>query len=163
MSADRTDARRRWSAGILAFGLLVPWALPAAAEDRTIQVDPGLWRFTNSFSVQGMGQGREDTITECLTEETAQLDLQAVLSDMAGPDGNCTISNLVDRPGRVELNIACEASAGDVVMRSSGRMEYTYSRDAFDGGVEGIIEMQGQALPYTGRGTGTRIADCTKD
>ena len=150
-----------WLSGALVVGALQTLTAAAVAQDRTITVEPGLWRFTNSFTVPGLSEGQEFTTTECLTEETARLSLQEVLREMTGSDGNCAISNLVELPGKVELDIVCEVDAGGAALRSTGHMRYAYSRTAFEGGADGVIEMQGQQLPYAGRGTGSRIGDCT--
>ena len=150
-----------WLCSALVIGALQTPSVSALAQDTTITVEPGLWRFTHSFTVPGLPGGQEVTTTECLTEETARLSLQQVLREMTGSDGNCAVSNLVELPGKVELDIACEVAAGGVTLRSTGHMRYAYSRTAFEGGADGVIEMQGQQLPYAGRGTGSRIGDCT--
>jgi hypothetical protein len=148
----------------LAFGVAVSAALGADlanAQDTVFEVDHGLWRFTNTFTIPGMRVNNNDTITQCLTPQQSQRSLSEITGEMTGgEDSDCSISNISDLPGKISLDIACTSNAGGLQMRSTGRMAYEYDRTSYSGGATGEITVQGRTMPYSGQAEAVRIGDC---
>lgn len=137
------------------------YAGPVVAQETVFEVDHGLWRFTNAFTIPGMRVDNSDTHTECLQPDQAQRSLAEIVSEMTGgEDSNCTVSNISDLPGKVSMDIECTADAGGIPMRSTGRMAYEYNRTAYSGGATGEISVQGRTMPYSGRGEAIRLGSC---
>lgn len=137
------------------------YAAPAFAQGTVFEVDPGLWRFEESFSIPGMRVEERETITECLSSEQARRSLAQIVDEMTGgSDSDCSVSNISVLPGKVSLDITCDTNADGLRMQSVGHMAYEYDRISYTGGATGEISVQGQKLSYTGHVKANRVGVC---
>lgn len=160
----RRSIRLKRSMRPLAFSIILSTFAATSyvhAQDTVFEVDHGLWRFTNTFTIPGMRVNDTDTVTRCLTPEQSQRSLAEITNEMTGgEDSNCSVSNISDLPGKISLDIECTANPGGLEMRSTGRMAYEYNSTSYSGGATGQISVQGRTMPYSGQADTTRLGDC---
>jgi hypothetical protein len=136
-------------------------ATPMQAQERIFEVEPGRWRFEDSFTVSGLHIADTHTATQCLSEAEAHKSLSEIISDMTGGrDSDCTVSNLSDLPGKVSLDISCQTDEAGVLLQSNGSMSYEYNRTRYSGVVSGEMILRGRRFPYEGQAFAERIGDC---
>ncbi|KJZ18464.1 DUF3617 domain-containing protein [Loktanella sp. S4079] len=131
------------------------------AQEHNFEVEPGQWRFEDSFNVPGLRIADSRTTTKCLAEADAQKSLSEIIRDMTGGrDNDCNVSNMSQLPGSISLDIACQTSEAGFQLQSSGRMRYEYGRTSYSGAMSGSLVLQGQEFPYEGQAFAERIGDC---
>lgn len=142
--------------GLAVIGL----ALPSAAQDITLKINPGMWENAANISVELDMGGQTmtipvsvDTDQECVTDEEATLDL----SDFA--EDGCSVDNVVQSGQTVSADLSCDA---DGVMMM-GNMTTTVSADGNSAETEisatGTNPMGG-AMNLSGTVSGKRVGGC---
>ncbi len=149
---------KRQIMSVLAASLL---AAPAHAEDRIIQVEPGIWEYSHSLAIPGILTPPENAQTECITPEDAKQSLSDLLSKLATGDAKCTVTDLKDTLNTVKFDVACRPELEGLKITSSGKAAFKYSRTNITGTVSGMMQInQGKDIFLNGQGKAHRIGRC---
>lgn len=142
-----------FSAYLLGFGT------QAAATDRIVRFEPGLWEYTHTLEIPGLLSPTSTPKTECISADDATLNLAELLSELA-TNGKCEIDNVKDTLNTVELDLACKPEIGTTVVNAGGHVAFRYGRTKITGHATGKISAGASELFVDARGEARRIGRC---
>lgn len=110
-----------------AFGAAITLPLTAAAQSRTITLDPGLYDFTHVVHVNGQRQ-KVDDYEYCIEDGRNSKTIDEIAAELI-EDGQCTLSNVVVTQSMGRADLSCiEPNFG---MPLNGQMEADYGVDYY--------------------------------
>lgn len=136
----------------LAILSLVAFSLVAHAETPNIQ--PGLWEYRNTMSMEGMMNMPDqiDVSTECVTEE----DISRGSTLIEAPQG-CTLERMDMTAERMDYTMLCPGPMGGAV-QMDGSMRFM--GDRAEGEMSSEIDTPMGAMTMRVEMLGQRIGDC---
>ena len=114
---------------------------PAAAADRVIQVEPGLWEYSHSLAIPGVLTPSDKQQTHCISPKDAKQnlsDLSDLLRKLATGEAKCTVTDLKDTLNTVKFDLVCRPELEGLKITSSGKAAFRYGRTNINGTVSGI-------------------------
>jgi len=134
---------------------------PAAAADRIIQVEPGLWEYSHNLSIPGILAPPDKQQTHCIAPKDAKQNLSDLLRKLATGDAKCTVTDMTDTLNTVKFNLACRPELEGLKITSSGKAAFRYGRISIDGTVSGMMQIsKGEPIFLNAKGTARRIGRC---
>jgi hypothetical protein len=134
---------------------------PAAAADRVIQVEPGLWEYSHSLAITGILTPPDKQQTHCISPKDAKQNLSDLLHKLATGDAKCTVTDLKDTLNTVKFDLVCHPELEGLKITSSGKAAFRYSRTKISGTVFGMLQInQGEDIFLNGQGNARRIGRC---
>ncbi|MDA8587300.1 DUF3617 domain-containing protein [Rhodobacteraceae bacterium] len=138
-------------------GLALALAVPTAttAEQR-INLDPGLWQYATTLSVDGRGVVMQDTESFCIDAATANMSA----TDLVGllTDGQCRASNAILTAGSGSAQMSCVYPEDNA--RGEGDISATFTTTTYDVQAKVTITGPGGASRANFVGNGRRVGDC---
>ncbi len=134
---------------------------PVNAEDRIIQIEPGLWEYSHNLTIPSILAPSENKKTKCISHKDAKQNLSDLLAKLAAGDAKCTVTNLKDTLNMVKFDLACRPELESMEITSSGKAAFRYSRTKINGSVSGMMQInQGKDIFLFGEGTAHHIGRC---
>lgn len=133
---------------ILLFGFFL-WAGSLAAQEQSVNLNPGLWEITTVTEMVGMpGAGPPPmTFTQCITAEN-------LVPQSEGETEVCQVSDVAVEGNTVSWKIVCSGQGGG--MEGTGTI--TYNGDTMEGTMEMVMPQVNMQIKNTL--TGKRVGEC---
>lgn len=147
--------RPKMFSNALCLGLSVA-ATSATAEEKRINLNPGLWQYATTLSVEGRGVVMQETESFCIGARTANMSA----SDLVGllTDGQCRASNAILTAGSGSAQMHCTYPEDNA--RAEGEISATYTTTTYDVQANVVITGPGGSSRGSFVGNGRRIGEC---
>lgn len=129
----------------------------ATAQEQRINLNPGLWEYATTLSVEGHGVVMQETQSFCIDAATANM----TASDLVGllTDGQCSASNAILTAGSGSAQMSCTYPEDNA--RGAGEIRATYTTTSYDVQAEVVISGPGGTSRSSFVGNGRRVGDCS--
>lgn len=127
--------------------------LAGTAMAEPVNLQPGKWQADMSMTV--LGQTMNDSMTDCMGAEEANMEATALAQEFAG-GANCTASNVQSGPGTVTFDLSCPGEA-----MSAAKVTLTFQSTSFV--LVGDVTLDfgnGQTAPGTLRADAKYLGAC---
>lgn len=141
------------------FFLFLPHTLSAAAADRIISVEHGLWEYTHTLAIPGVLAPISTPKTECISPEEAQRSLSELLGKLSGGPG-CVVNDLKADLSSVRFNLACTPDLDGLSLTSNGQLSFRYGRTSISGSATGTVSLAGVEMAVNATGKARRVGRC---
>ncbi len=131
-------------------------ATGALAQEQRINLNPGLWQYATTLSVEGRGVVLQETQSFCIDARTANMSASDLLGSLT--DGQCTASNATLTAGSGSAQMNCTHLADNA--RAVGAISATYTTTTYDVQANVVITGLGGSSRGSFVGRGRRIGDC---
>ncbi len=130
-------------------GILFAWGAGLAAQEQTVNLNPGLWEITTVTEMVGLpGAGPPPmTFTQCITAES-------LVPQSEGESEVCKVSDVAVDGNTVSWKIVCSGQGGG--MEGTGTI--TYNGDTMEGTMEMVMPQVNMQVKNTL--TGKRVGEC---
>jgi hypothetical protein len=128
----------------------------ATAEVQRINLNPGLWEYTTTLSVEPRGVVMQETESFCIDAGAANMtagDLVRLLTD-----GQCRVSNSILTADSGSAQMSCAYPEDNA--RGEGEIRAVFSNTTYEVQADVVITGPGGASQANFVGNGRRIGDC---
>lgn len=137
----------------------VGFGTTAVAQDRIIQVEPGLWQYTHTLAIPGLLSPMSEPKNECISAGEAKIKLSDLMSKMT-KDGNCTFSNLKSNLNTIKFDLSCSVEVGGTAMRAVGDIVFKYGRTKIKGTAKGTVSFGENGAIIDASAEAARVGRC---
>ena len=134
---------------LIVLGILMAWSTGLAAQEQTVNLNPGLWEITTVTEMVGMPGAAPPPMTfpQCITPDN-------LVPQSEGETEVCQVSELAVDGNTVSWKLTCSGQGGG--MEGTGTI--TYNGDTMEGTMEMTMTMANMQVKNTL--TGKRIGEC---
>jgi len=130
-------------------GVLAALSVRVSAQEKAVNLNPGLWEITSTVEMVGMPVGAPPpmTYTQCITPED-------LVPRNQGDSEACEVSDVNIDGNTVSWKISCSGQGGG--MEGTGTI--TYDGDSMEGMMEMVMPSMNMEMKNTLEGT--RVGEC---